>query len=76
VRRGPGVEEAAFATIDVTFLNARLDPDAFPQSLPVADAFLQALSYAERVGIPVIWIDDPGGLFPPERRPVRDVSSS
>jgi hypothetical protein len=33
----------------------------------------QALAYAERAGLTVIWIDDPGGLFPPEKRPVRDV---
>jgi hypothetical protein len=51
----------------------RIDPEAFPQPLPVADAFLQALAYAERAGISCVWIDDPGGHFPPEKRPVRDI---
>jgi hypothetical protein len=53
----------------------RIDPEAFPQPLPVADAFLQALAYAERAGISCVWIDDPGGHFPPEKRPVRDIEA-
>jgi hypothetical protein len=26
-------------------------------------------------GIACAWIDDPGGHFPPEKRPVRDVNA-
>jgi hypothetical protein len=51
-----------------------LEPKPFPEILPVADAFLQALAYAERVGIACVWVDDPGDHFPPDKRPVRDVS--
>ncbi len=48
-------------------------PDAFPERLPADEAFLQALTYAERASIPALWIDDPGGDLPPEKRPARDV---
>jgi hypothetical protein len=49
VRSAPGSGEPVIATADITFLNERLDPYASPQSLPVAEALLQALSYAEPV---------------------------
>ncbi len=49
------------------------DPDAFSEALRGAGAFLQAIAYAERAGIAAVWIDDPGGYFPSEKRPVRDV---
>ncbi len=38
-----------------------------------ADALLQAFAYAERAGADCVWINDPGGRFPPEKRPVRDA---
>ena len=75
VQRGVNGETPVLATVEVTTFGARLDPDAFPQSLPAADAFLQALAYAERAGIASVWIDDPGGYLPPDKRPVRDVSA-
>ena len=75
VQRDVNGETPVLATVEVTTFGARLDPDAFPQPLPAADAFLQALAYAERAGIASVWIDDPGGYFPPDKRPVRDVSA-
>ncbi|MGP0086981.1 MAG: hypothetical protein ACLP0B_25690 [Steroidobacteraceae bacterium] len=82
---GPAMEvhvhypsEAEFpvhATVEISEYGARLEPRPFPDPLPVADAFLQALAYAERVGIACVWIDDPGGHFPPEKHPVRDVNA-
>jgi hypothetical protein len=63
------------ATIALTKFGADLDPSAFPQPLPVADAFLAALAYAELAGVTCVLIDDPGLHFPPEKRPVRDVSA-
>jgi hypothetical protein len=74
ISHDPDGDPPVFATISVEVFGRSPDPEAFPQTLPVADAFLQALSYAERTGIACVWIDDPGGYFPPERRPVRDAS--
>jgi hypothetical protein len=72
VRHHAKAEPAIFAHIAVEVFGQ--SPDAFPKRMPVEDAFLQALGYAESAGLTVvIWIDDPGGFFPPERRPVRDV---
>jgi hypothetical protein len=34
------------------------------------------LAYAERAGIACVWTDDPDGHFPPEKRPVHDVTGS
>lgn len=36
--------------------------------VPVEQAFLDAVQYADNRGIPFIWIDDPRGLFPPSKR--------
>ena len=66
------VEDATvFATLAVTKFGASLDPDAFPGPLPAVDALLAALAYAEKAGIACVWIDDPGGRFPPGMRPER-----
>ena len=62
------------ATVEVTRFGKSLDPNAFPQPLPVADAFLLAIAYAERAGITALWINDPGSYFPPEKRPVCDLA--
>ena len=77
VRHDPDADTPIFATVSVSTFGATPDPEAFPQSLPAADALLQALAYkeAERVGIACVWINDPGGHFPPENRPVRDASA-
>jgi len=75
VRHDADTETPVFATVSVNTFGATPDPGAFPQPLPAADAFLQALAYAERVGIACVWINDPGGHFPPEKRPVRDVNT-
>ncbi len=73
VRHDPNADPAVYATINVSVFGQNPNPDAFPEALSVAEAFLQAIAYAERAGIAVVWIDDPGGYFPPEKRPVRDV---
>jgi hypothetical protein len=73
VRHDPNADPSVFANVAVELFGQSKYPDAFPERLPVDEAFLQALVYAERNWIPVVWIDDPGGLFPPEKRPVRDV---
>jgi hypothetical protein len=59
------------ATLSVTKFGAALDPEAFPRPLPAADALEAALAYAEKAGIACVWIDDPGGRFPPNMRPER-----
>ncbi len=76
VHRGPVADTPMLATVNVTKFSSRPDPDSFIDPLPVADAFLQALAYAERAGIACVWIDDPDGHFPPEKRPMHDVTSS
>ncbi len=75
VRHDPDAETPVFATVSVSTFGATPDPEAFPQPLPAADAFLPALTYAERVGIACVCINDPGGYFPPEKRPARDVNA-
>jgi hypothetical protein len=75
VHRGPVADTPILATVNVTKFSSRPDPDSFVDPLPVADAFLQALAYAERAGIACVWIDDPDGHFPPEKRPMHDVTS-
>jgi hypothetical protein len=75
VRHDADAEPPVFATVKISVFGASPDPEAFPERLPAADAFLQALAYAERVGIACVWIDDPGGHFPPEKRPVKDVDT-
>jgi hypothetical protein len=74
VHRGPVDDAPVLATVNVT--KFKLDLESFVDPLPVADAFLQALAYAERAGIACVWIDDPDGHFPPEKRPVHDVTAS
>jgi hypothetical protein len=49
VRHDADAETPVFATVSVSTFGATPDPGAFPQPLPAADAFLQALAYAERV---------------------------
>lgn len=73
VRRDPDSDHAVFASVALEVFGQSPDPDAFPQRLPVEEAFLHALSYAERAGVAVVWIDDPHSLFPPTKRPVREV---
>jgi hypothetical protein len=73
IRRDANAEPSIFARVAIEVFGRSPAPDAFPERLPVADAFLQALSYAERQGIAVMWIDDPLGLFPPQKRPAPDA---
>ena len=75
VRHDADAETPVDAIVSVNAFGANPDPEAFPQPLPAADAFLQALDYAERVGIACLWINDPGGHFPPKKRPVREASA-
>jgi hypothetical protein len=76
VRHDANADMPVFAMVSVISFGESPDPAAFPQPLPPADAFLQALAYAERVGIACVWINDPGGHFPPEKRPVRDAGNA
>jgi hypothetical protein len=73
VRHDAKAEPAVFAHIAVEVFGQNAHPDTLPRHMPVEEAFLQALAYAEHAGITVVWIDDPGGFFPPDRRPVRDL---
>jgi hypothetical protein len=41
-------------------------------SEPAPQAFLDALALCEKEDIPVLWIHDPFGLFPPGERPIRE----
>ena len=75
VHRGPVADTPMLATVTVTKFSSRPDPNSFVDPLPVADAFLQALAYAERAGIACVSIDDPDGHFPPEKRPMHDAIS-
>ncbi len=75
VQHNIDAEMPVMAMISVNLFGASPDPEAFSQPLPASDAFLQAIAYAERAGIACIWIDDPGGLFPPEKRPARDSNN-
>lgn len=45
-----------------------------PFSQPVAEAFLEALGLAERHEAEAMWVNDPEGLFPPQARPIREIS--
>jgi hypothetical protein len=73
VRPCASADPPAIATVNVNVFGQDPDPTAFPERLSVNDAFLDALAYAERAGIAVVWIDDPSGLFPPDKRPVRVI---
>jgi hypothetical protein len=37
--------------------------------VPVEEAFLGTLNYANQRRIPFVWINDPRALFPPSKRP-------
>ncbi len=73
VHYDPNADPSVFAKVAVELFGQSQYPDAFPERLPADEAFLQALTYAERASIPALWIDDPGGDFPPVKRPARDV---
>ncbi|MEK4031524.1 hypothetical protein WOA01_00185 [Methylocystis sp. IM2] len=75
VRHDANSEPPVFAHVAVEVFGQSAHPDAFPEHMPAEEAFLQALAYAERAAIAVVWIDDPGGHFPPDKRPVRDVQA-
>ena len=68
-------DPSVYATVVIQVFGRNPDPDVFPQRLPANDAFLQAVAYAERVGIACVWINDPGGYFPPDKRPARDIGT-
>lgn len=76
VRRDASADPPVIASVNINVFGQDPDPTAFPARMPVMEAFLQALAYAERAGIAVLWIDDPGGYFPPEKRPAKDVGEN
>lgn len=54
VRHDPEADPPVFATVAVELFGQSQNPDSFPERLPVKDAFLQALAYAERESITVL----------------------
>jgi hypothetical protein len=56
VRHDANAEPSVFADGAVEVFGLSPAPDVFPERMPVDEAFLQAISYAERAGIAVIWI--------------------
>ncbi|MGD0189008.1 MAG: hypothetical protein ABR953_15045 [Candidatus Acidiferrales bacterium] len=40
---------------------------------PVVEAFLLALALCQKHEVKFLWVHDPEHLFPPDKRPVRDV---
>ncbi len=71
VRHDPNGDPSVFAELAVELFGQRQSPEAFSERLPVDEAFLQALAYAESAGITILWLDDPGRHFPPDKRPRR-----
>ncbi len=43
---------------------------------PVGDAFLIAVALCEKHNLKILWVNDPERLFPPNKRPVRDLSTT
>jgi len=74
VRCDASVDPPVVASVNINVFGEDPDPGAFPARMPVAEAFSQALAYAERAGIAVVWVDDPGRYFPPEKRPSKGAS--
>lgn len=72
VRQDMAADPSIYARVSVEVFGQSPVPHAFPPRLPVEDAFRQAVTYAECVGIAVIWVDDPGRHFPREKRPEID----
>jgi hypothetical protein len=73
IRRDANATPAVFAQVAVEVFGRSPAPGAFPQRLLLDEGFLEALAFAEREGIAVVWINDPLGLFPPDKRPVREI---
>jgi hypothetical protein len=73
IRRDATATPRVFAQVAVEVFGRSEVPGAFTERLPVDEGFIEALAFAERESIAVVWIDDPLGLFPPEKRPVRDI---
>lgn len=70
VRAEAGGEPSVVGRVALEVFGQPVSGEEFPERLPVAAAFAQALAYAERIGVAIIWIDDPLRLFPPDQRPV------
>lgn len=66
VRHDAERDSPVYATVLVQTFGQNPDPEAFPPRLPVDDAFVQALGYAEQAGIACVWINDPRGYSPPK----------
>jgi hypothetical protein len=43
---------------------------------PVGEAFLIAVALCEKHNLKILWVNDPERLFPPNKRPVRDLSTT
>jgi hypothetical protein len=53
-----GVSQQGMASIGTSVLGT-----------PVKDEYKRAYNEAVQFGVPFLWVDDPGGLFPPADRP-------
>lgn len=69
VRRSVNTIPPVYAEIAVEVMGREIEPKPLPQLLPVPEAYLRALEYAERASITVLFVDDPYRFFPPEARP-------
>ncbi len=67
------MDAPVLATVELFRFSQPFDRESLFGPLPVADAFLQALAYAEQASVACVWIDDPGRYFPPEKRPSRET---
>ena len=43
---------------------------------PVGEAFLIVMTLCEKHDLKILWVNDPDRLFPPNKRPVRDASTT
>jgi hypothetical protein len=58
-----------FTTFDLLMRTREPEVVHVPLGTPVGFAFAQAFKTGARLGLHYLIINDPGGLFPPEKRP-------
>jgi hypothetical protein len=64
-----GDVRACVVPVDLPMSHVMMDD----MSVPVTQAFLDALAMCEKEVIPNLWVHDPLGLFPQRDRPVREI---
>lgn len=58
-----------FTTLDLLMRESNPEVVHIPLGTPVGFAFAEAFKTGARLGLHYLVINDPGGLFPPEKRP-------